>query len=209
MRYGKQVSHSTSSSSYSAKAKNTGDIRELYRIVQSGNNPTFLNSACAQGLKPVDTEQTAHTCNLTEANGFSNGQCPEVKRSLMCPCSRNAGPGASVRHKATSQNALPQSCFHAGRKGAAGKAASWPREPTENPVSHTALGNKTVSQLTPWGSAADSISVLGSQTIPTQQSCVLETKYQRVLQSLHPLKCKHFPISHCSLASQPWPPPCL
>ena len=132
-----------------AHIKNTGDIRELYRIVQSGNNPTFLNSACAQGLKPVDTEQTAHTCNLTEANGFSNGQCPEVKRSLMCPCSRNAGPGASVRHKATSQNALPQSCFHAGRKGAAGKAASWPLEPTENPVSHTALGNKTVSQLTP------------------------------------------------------------
>ena len=139
MRYGKQVSHSTSSSSNSAKAKNTGAGNS---IVHSGNNTTFLNSACAQGLKPVDTEQTAHTCNLTEANGFSNGQCPEVKRSLMCPCSRNTGPGASVRHKATSQNALPQSCFHAGRKGVAGKAASWPLELTENPVSHTALGNK-------------------------------------------------------------------
>ena len=99
--------------------------QELYRIVHSGNNP-FLNSACAQCLTPVDIEQTTHTCNLMEANGFSNGQCPAVKRNLMCPCPRNAGPGASVRHKATLQNALPQSCFHADRKGAAAKAASWP-----------------------------------------------------------------------------------
>lgn len=81
-----------------------GNIREPSSPSEIFYNLMFLNSVCAQCLTPLDTEQTAQTCDLKEVSEFQNGKGPEVKGSLMCHCPRKAQPGASVRHKATLQD---------------------------------------------------------------------------------------------------------
>lgn len=77
-----------------------GNIREPSSPSEIFYNLMFLNSVCT----PLDTEQTAQTCELKEVSEFRNGKGPEVKGSLMCHCPRKAPPGASVRHKATLQD---------------------------------------------------------------------------------------------------------